>query len=264
MRAIFLHAEYAKIIPKKIAIKNNYDKDAKDLEIKKDHLIIFSCFEEGDNESVVNKALDEIKRYCNQMKIKTVLVYPWAHLSKKLCAPKLAKELLDKLYNKLKREKFETYKAPFGWYKEFNIKVKGHPLAELSREFKPEIEKKEVEHTFYVIYPDGKIEEVDENLDLNKFDKGFQILIKKEALKEPYPEIDDENKNILLKSLKKFGFEWEPWSDYGHMRYGPLATEIYKAVEEYAREVIKSFSKRAKIKIYEIKGTNFFKTYIFF
>mgnify|MGYP000491201060 CR=1 FL=1 len=34
------------------------------------------------------------------------------------------------------KKSFEVVKAPFGYYKEFELKVKGHPLAELSREIK--------------------------------------------------------------------------------------------------------------------------------
>ena len=42
--------------------------------------------------------------------------------------------ILQKTAEKLESV-FTVATAPFGWYKEFNIHVKGHPLAELSREF---------------------------------------------------------------------------------------------------------------------------------
>jgi threonyl-tRNA synthetase len=36
----------------------------------------------------------------------------------------------------LKKEGYEVTRAPFGYYKEFELKVKGHPLSELSKEFR--------------------------------------------------------------------------------------------------------------------------------
>ena len=38
----------------------------------------------------------------------------------------------------LLKEKFTVSRAPFGWYKSFNLSCKGHPLSELSREFSAE------------------------------------------------------------------------------------------------------------------------------
>ena len=38
--------------------------------------------------------------------------------------------------SKSRKQKFQVARAPFGYYKEFELKVKGHPLSELSREVK--------------------------------------------------------------------------------------------------------------------------------
>jgi threonyl-tRNA synthetase len=46
---------------------------------------------------------------------------------------------LNKLYEVVKAEyNGEVYKAPFGYYKAFELKCLGHPLSELSRSFKPD------------------------------------------------------------------------------------------------------------------------------
>jgi threonyl-tRNA synthetase len=251
MRTLFLHSDYIEVIPKSKALKICDRK--KELKVK-DCLVVFVCVEDKDNENTLINAKEEILKHCKNLKVNKVVLYPWAHLSKNLANPKDAKKLFNKLYNLLKSE-IETYKAPFGWYKEFTIKVKGHPLSELSREFTSEISV-EKEQEFYILYPDGKLEKVEE-VDLNKFNKEFRILVEKEGLKKPYPEIFSEE-NPYLQAFKKFGFEWEPWSDYGHMRLGPLATTIFNEVENYSREVVNEFSKKNKIKIYEIKGTAFF------
>jgi len=57
-------------------------------------------------------------------------------LSSNLSSPNVAVEVLEKAQKKLKG--FKVIRAPFGYYKEFEMKVKGHPLSELSREIKVE------------------------------------------------------------------------------------------------------------------------------
>ena len=44
---------------------------------------------------------------------------------------------MNKIENKLKEnlEKTKINRAPFGWTKELNLKIKGHPLAENSKTF---------------------------------------------------------------------------------------------------------------------------------
>jgi threonyl-tRNA synthetase len=58
----------------------------------------------------------------------------------------------------------------------------------------------------------------------------------------------------FLEYCKKFGFEWEPMSDLGHMRYGPEATIMVEAVSEYAWQVCRSLG----IPVYKVRGTNTF------
>jgi threonyl-tRNA synthetase len=48
---------------------------------------------------------------------------------------KFAKEKLSELKKSLEKEGFEVHKSPFGWYKEFIVHCKGHPLAEANRQY---------------------------------------------------------------------------------------------------------------------------------
>ena len=68
---------------------------------------------------------------------KNIVLYPYAHLSSNLASPEIAVKVLDESEKKLKKD-FKVLKAPFGYYKEFELKVKGHPLSELSREINVE------------------------------------------------------------------------------------------------------------------------------
>ena len=87
---------------------------------------------------VLNEAAGKIQEYLNTVKSKKVLIYPYAHLSSNLAPPKEALEILKSFEESARKSLSltEVHRAPFGWTKAFNIKVKGHPLAENAREIK--------------------------------------------------------------------------------------------------------------------------------
>ncbi|HEY8522554.1 MAG TPA: threonine--tRNA ligase, partial [Nitrososphaeraceae archaeon] len=86
--------------------------------------------EKGDNKITIEKAIEEIKSYSENLKVNRLLIYPYSHLSSYLAPPKYAFEILQELETKSRKIINEVNRAPFGWTKSFNIKVKGHPLAE--------------------------------------------------------------------------------------------------------------------------------------
>ena len=98
-------------------------------------VVVFASIESGDDELIVEAAARDIVDYArNRVREERIVLYPYAHLSSDLARPSKAHKLLLLLEGKV-RESFEgeVVRAPFGWYKEFEIKVKGHPLSELSR-----------------------------------------------------------------------------------------------------------------------------------
>ena len=126
MRALFLHSDYIKVKPKVPALKER--DEPVELNVEPNALVVFIIVEKEDNENTVKALIDEILNIKEKVKAEKVVLYPYAHLSKNLANPKKARELLNLAYQLLKEKGIETYKAPFGWYKEFEIKVKGHPL----------------------------------------------------------------------------------------------------------------------------------------
>jgi len=101
-------------------------------------LVCFTCFEkkdEGRSDELIGKFAESIKVDISRIKFKRLLIHPYAHLSKSLGSPKLAKEFFSKLRGRLIKEKIEVHKSPFGWYKAFRLECIGHPLAEAYREF---------------------------------------------------------------------------------------------------------------------------------
>ena len=92
-------------------------------------------------------AVEEIKKYLDTVKSSRLLVYPYAHLSSDLAPPSVAIDIIKSVENFAKESIEQVHRAPFGWTKSFNIKVKGHPLAENSKEI---TKQEEHEHSGHV------------------------------------------------------------------------------------------------------------------
>lgn len=137
MKTLFLHVDYIKFKPLRKALKKIADiseKEKKGNEVK-DALAVLTAVEKSDSniDEIVREFVKNIKEISEKIKTKKIVLYPYAHLSSNLANPEMAIKVLEKTKEKLEKE-FEVVKAPFGYYKEFELKVKGHPLAELSRE----------------------------------------------------------------------------------------------------------------------------------
>jgi threonyl-tRNA synthetase len=134
MKVLSLHLDYIKFKPKKKAIKKVKKVKEKEKEVK-NCLGIFIAIEKGDSQESVKELVKEVKDISKKvkLKIKKLVLYPYSHLSSNLASPDKAERLLEKTKKELKKD-FKVVKAPFGYYKEFELKCKGHPLSELSRE----------------------------------------------------------------------------------------------------------------------------------
>ncbi|MDW3630306.1 MAG: threonine--tRNA ligase [Nitrososphaeraceae archaeon] len=130
MRLLQLHAEFMEYEPIEEEL-NDAEKNILKLKIRLENLIVvFVSVEKGDNKITIEKAIEEIKSYSENLKVNRLLIYPYSHLSSYLAPPKYAFEILQELETKSRKIINEVNRAPFGWTKTFNIKVKGHPLAE--------------------------------------------------------------------------------------------------------------------------------------
>jgi threonyl-tRNA synthetase len=99
-------------------------------------LVVLTAVEKGDD--IVKSVAELVKNVgdiAKQVNVKNIVLYPYAHLSNNLSAPDVAVSVLESAEKELKKN-FKVSRAPFGYYKEFELKVKGHPLSELSREIK--------------------------------------------------------------------------------------------------------------------------------
>jgi threonyl-tRNA synthetase len=137
VRLLLIHADRISYHAKE-AIKNLAEEltAVPDKDSMEQALVAFCSVEKGDEkdtDAVIENAVRSIREHTTMVKTQRVFVYPYAHLSDELSAPKHASQTLVALADRLKKEGFEVKRAPFGWYKSFELNAKGHPLAELSR-----------------------------------------------------------------------------------------------------------------------------------
>ncbi len=138
MKILAIHADFIEFEAKKKAFKGAEEGVEKgEKERVEECLVILSAVEkrdEADINAVIQRYVQEIKNIAQQVNAKNIVLYPYAHLSSSLSNPKIAENVLKEA-EKILQDKFTVSRAPFGWYKSFNLSCKGHPLSELSREF---------------------------------------------------------------------------------------------------------------------------------
>ncbi len=140
MKIITLHCDYIKFKPLKKAVKDAEELKSKD-EIKVEEcLVVLTAVEKGDTHETISQLVDAVEKTAKEVKTNSIVLYPYAHLSSNLSSPQLALEILREAEAQLKKKFKNTIRAPFGYYKALEFKVKGHPLSELSKEFKQNIE----------------------------------------------------------------------------------------------------------------------------
>lgn len=253
MKILSLHCDYIRFKPVKKALKEPEElskEQEKPAEVK-EALVIFTAVEKGDSLELVKKLVENIEDIASQVKAKKIVLYPYAHLSSNLSSPEIAISVLKEAESKLK-SKFDVVRAPFGYYKEFELKCKGHPLAELSREIKldgkAEEKKKsqreeimeKIERKHYILTPEGKEYKIDVENEkqikdvLNKVNnEDFKVYvlfneIKHVSSKEP-PSIKEMQQQELI--------GYAPEADSGHFKFYPKGNLIFELLKEWAYEI---------------------------
>jgi threonyl-tRNA synthetase len=261
MRLLFIHAEDFSYQVRDKAVENP-EPLTPDLErgSAKNVLVVFMSVEEGDSEdpSYISYVTDQILDVLNRVKASQIVLYPYAHLSPNLASPSKALGVLLAVYNNLREKSpVPVSRAPFGYYKAFDIKCYGHPLSELSKSLSPtmvttQAKQQVVSRDYYVVLtPNG------EEYDATKYqfkpgEEDLMALVEKEVLRK---ELEGGGEPRYIDYCRKFGFEWEPMSDAGHMRYGPAATLMMELVEDYAWKLANELG----IPVFKIRGTNMFR-----
>jgi len=244
MRILTIHADYIEVEPVKKAIKEAEKLKAEGKERYEEVLVVFTAVEEGDEDikTASQRLADEAAAIAEQVKTKKVLLYPLVHLTSKPASPRVAQSVVEKA-EKLLSKKYDVDHSPFGWYKGYTLKCKGHPLSELSREIhgpgsvdvKPsdveEVSKSlraenELKSRFYIMDLDGKLHDID------KFNfKGHENL-KKFATYESKKARVYEKEPPHIKLMKEHSLiDYEPGSDPGNFRILPKGRLVKKILD---------------------------------
>ena len=134
MKILQLHVDFIEYTPVKKEIGRAEDIEPRT--VREDEIVVlFTAFELGDDKDLVSKAVSETKEFLTKLGTKRVIIYPFAHISQNLAPPSDALSLLLDMEKEAKTAGLEVRRAPFGWTKALQVKVKGHPLAEMSRSY---------------------------------------------------------------------------------------------------------------------------------
>ena len=96
-------------------------------------LFIASDKEDESNLDIIENLIYEILKIVRQLKVKNIVLIPFAHLFGQLSSMDYAFESLKNIEKFLKEKGFFVIRMPFGWFSEFDMKAKGHPLSRISR-----------------------------------------------------------------------------------------------------------------------------------
>lgn len=208
-------------------------------------LVVFTTVESSDDnpDAIAEVAAADIADVFSKVEARSVVLYPYAHLSSDLAGPEQAIAVLKATEAALSSKGLEVHRSPFGWYKGFEIKCKGHPLSELSREFEVKEEKtredvvEKIKSDFFVLTPDGEEMRLDlEDIDSAKFLDQYPSL-KKFILSEEV----GRSKGVEPPSIKAMQrlelVDYEEASDRGHFRMFPKGHLVFKLLESWAEEI---------------------------
>ncbi len=251
MRILQLHSNF--IVFKPVEKEINIAEEAEKVETRVEEVVVlFTAIEEGDNSTMAQKAIDDVRAFLGKLKVNRILIYPFAHLSSNLSQPSQALSIIKDMEAYAKSKSIETYRAPFGWNKQFTISIKGHPLAEQARSYAPapiataetkapcEGKKEEepvsaalkaedtMKSYWHILQTDGSLVPIEEykfkgKSNLQKFS---QYEIKKtRAVTQMPPHVP------LMKRLEIA--DYEPGSDPGNIRWYPKGRMIKSLLEQY-------------------------------
>ena len=279
MRLLQLHSDFIEYEPIAKEIKDAEDNVSKSKVRLEDLVVVLIAIENDDDESVANIAVGEIKKYLDTVKSKRLLIYPYAHLSSSLATPATAVGIIKVVEDIAKESIDEVHRAPFGWTKAFDIRVKGHPLAENAKVLTKQqrsLDKKDADDssgngdlsigaaTITNTTPTTQSEEkVSSALKAEEKLQSLWYILKPDGMLIPINEFKFKNQQMNLHALvnyemakkrtvdeqpphvrlmKKMSIaDYEPASDVGNMRYYPKGRLMKSLIEQYVTKMVMEY-----------------------
>jgi threonyl-tRNA synthetase len=249
MRILQLHCDSIEYTPTKKEIKSAEDIDNPQTQKLEELVVVFVAMEDGDDSSVAQNAISQIKNSMEKIGCKKLLLYPYAHLSSNLAKPSVAIALLKEMESSA--SDLQVSHSPFGWTKSYKIQVKGHPLAESSKvvtKDSPNLKddskltsdalegESKIRSIWKIMSPDGTMSNI-ADFNFSKYPK-LEILAKYEVAKQRH--VDKPPPHVAL--MKKMGIaDYETASDSGNMRFFPNGRLIKSLIERYVTDRVKEY-----------------------
>jgi threonyl-tRNA synthetase len=249
MRILQLHCDSIEYTPTKKEIRSAEDIEDPQTVKLEELVVVFVAIEDGDDSSVAQNAITQIKNSMEKIGCKKLLLYPYAHLSSNLAKPSVAISLLGEMESGAS-DLDEVSHSPFGWTKSYKLQVKGHPLAESSKVVtKDSVDPADVELTsdalkgeskirsyWKILSPDGTL------VNIGDFDfknhKKLEILAKYESAKQRNADIPPPHVALMKKMAIA---DYEPASDSGNMRFFPNGRLIKSLIERFVTDKVKEY-----------------------
>ena len=251
MRILQLHCDHIEYTPTKKEIQSAEDITNPQTQRLEELVVAFVAIEDGDDSTVAKNAISQVTTSMNKIGCKKLLLYPYAHLSSNLARPSTAITLLKEMESNTVTSNLVVSHSPFGWTKSYNIKVKGHPLAESFKVItkdtattKPNKEltsdalkgESKIRSFWKILSPDGTLTNIGE-FNFSNYPK-LEILAKYESAK--IRKVDKPPPHVAL--MKKMGIaDYEPASDSGNMRFYPNGRLIKSLIERYVTDKVKEY-----------------------
>ncbi len=200
--------------------------------------------DEEDVEGVVDGGVDEVLDVADELGVEGIMVYPYAHLSQDLGSPDVAVDVLKQMADALRSEGYDVGRAPFGWYKSFQLSCKGHPMSELSRVVEPrkvsagddEEEEEREPSSYHVLTPEGELHDAEGYLD--EADDDLRLLIEDElGAKSGGDGGGEEDSHIQLMQDKEF-VGYDDLSDPGNFRWYPRGKCTRDLLMQYVDDLV--------------------------
>jgi threonyl-tRNA synthetase len=252
MRVLLLHSDFIEYQPISKEVQAAEDIQSKSTKKIDEVIVALIAVEKDDDESIIDDVCREFKTYGETIKCDNLLIYPYAHLSSDLASHSKAQALLISIENHGRHFFGTVNRAPFGWTKSFNIKVKGHPLAENARTFQKKGNGKSntestaesialksedvLNSTWYVLVPGDNLIPIKEYT--FQKDSAFKKLAEYElSKKRTVVEVPPH-----VKLMKRLAIaDYEPSSDAGNMRYYPKGRLMKSLIETYVTKMIHEY-----------------------
>jgi threonyl-tRNA synthetase len=274
MRILQLHVDYIEYFPVSKEIADAETLTLNEKQRLEDTVVILMSIERGDEDSMIVDIAAEIKDYLEKIKGKSVLLYPYAHLSSNLESTDKAFNLFVKIEKELRQmfnqSDITINRAPFGWTKTLEFKVKGHPMAENSKSFhkKKDIQQtkfnneredlldschdieendggvsealkteKNLKSEWYILDTSGNLIKQNE-FKFSKSERNLENLLNYEILKKRI--VDEQPPHVKL--MRKLGIsDYEPASDSGNMRYYPKGRLLKSLLEQFVTRKVSEY-----------------------